>query len=257
MPLTSLGEGGLREGPLETTLHKQETKRTCSFQCVNIWGRGSSAREAVFKVGGERGGELEFLSSLGQPQGRAGVPFYLGPPGAPASTCSGAGGPQGRLGLGRSCSAPGPEVCAKLRQFLGRHLIAASNTTEAHLLPSESGLEGGSRAFHFFRLSRLSLGTPLPALTPWRRRRTFLRPVPVRLPGSSHPVGGRLSLPKESRWGIAARLRVPGVSGQYWCGRGRSGSISPPAVPAFAPCPIFQVSCLRVASGEAKPCPLL
>ena len=78
------------------------------------------------------------------------------------------------------------------------------------MLPSESGLEGGSRAFHFFlAFSRLSLGTPpppAPALTLWRRRRTFLWPVPAGAARVIPPGRGRLSLPKESRWGIAARL---------------------------------------------------
>lgn len=52
-------------------------------------------------------------------------------------------------------------------------------------------------------------------------------------------------MPKESRWGIAARPRVPGASGQYWCVSVRSGSISPPAIPGIRPCPLCRFPARR------------
>ncbi|XDA84509.1 hypothetical protein R6Z07F_014318 [Ovis aries] len=73
----------------------------------------------------------------------------------------------------------------------------------AHLAAAKTTRKGQNRGGKY----------PLPALTPWRRRRTFLRPVPAGAARVIPPGRGRLSLPKESRWGIAARLRVPGVSG--------------------------------------------
>lgn len=164
MPLTSLSEGGSSEKdswkPLCTN---KKQKGLGSFQCVNIWRGGISARrEAEFSKFKESRLERKISCSLWASLKEDGgaVP----PRGSPRALCQvpvlGATRPIGRLG--RRCSARGPEVCANLRQVA--ILIAASHTTEAHLLPSGRGKEGG-RAFRF--LSRLFPSLP-----------RFLPPVP-------------------------------------------------------------------------------
>lgn len=233
---------------METTLHKQETKKDLAASNVSIFGGGGAqpAGRQFSKL--EESGE-ESLSSCPlwaslKEGGGAVLPRAAWRP--LPSTCSGGGGggPTGQVGgLGRSCSAPGPEVCAKLRQFLGRHFNCGFQHDRGPLAALRVGVGGRKSRLPF--LSRLFPPLPrypLPALTPWRRRRTFLRPVPAGAARVIPPGRGRLSLPKESRWGIAARLRVPGVSGQYWCVSVRSGSISPPAVPGIRPLPDLQVS---------------
>ena len=210
-------------------------------------GWGSSARrEAEFSKFKESPLERKISCSLWASLREDGgaVP----PRGSPRALCQvpvlGVTRPTG--GLGRRCSARGPEVCANLRQFAGRHFNCGFPHHRGPLAALREGGGGGSRLPFLSRLFPSLPRYPPPTPThPWRPRRTSLRPVPSGAARVIPPGRGRLSLPKESRWGIAARPRVPGASGQYWCVSVRSGSISPPAIPGIRLCPLCRFPARR------------
>lgn len=190
MPLTSLSEGGSSEKdswkPLCTN---KKQKGLGSFQCVNIWRGGISARrEAEFSKFKESRLERKISCSLWASLKEDGgaVP----PRGSPRALCQvpvlGATRPIG--GLGRRCSARGPEVCANLRQFAGRHFNCGFPHHRGPLAALREGEGGGSRLSFSFSPFPVSpqVPTPRPPPPPWRPRRTSLRPAPSGCPG--HPT---------------------------------------------------------------------
>lgn len=193
MPLTSLSEGGSSEKdswkPLCTN---KKQKGLGSFQCVNIWRGGISARrEAEFSKFKESRLERKISCSLWASLKEDGgaVP----PRGSPRALCQvpvlGATRPTG--GLGRRCSARGPEVCANLRQFAGRHFNCGFPHHRGPLAALREGEGGGVAPFVFFlAFSRLSPGSYPPSPPLLGALGGLLSGLfPQGLPGSSHPVG--------------------------------------------------------------------
>lgn len=196
MPLTSLGEGGGSEKdswkPLCTNKKQKRTWQLPMCQYLGEGGAQPAGRQfsKLEESGEESWSSCPLWASLKE-GGGAVLPRAAWRP--LPSTCSGGGGggATGQVGgLGRSCSAPGPEVCAKLRQFLGRHFNCGFQHDRGPLAALRVGV-GGSRAFHFFlAFSRLSLGTHPPPSPLGVGGGLFSGLFPQGLPGSSHPVGG-------------------------------------------------------------------
>ena len=202
MPLTSLGEGGgSKKDSWKPLCTNKKQKKDLAASNVSIFGGGGSSarREAEFSKLEES--REESLSSCPlwaslKEGGGAVLPRAAWRP--LPSTCSGGrggGGATGQVGgLGRSCSAPGPEVCAKLRQFLGRHFNCGFQQDRGPLAALRVGVGGRESRLPF--LSRLF--PPLPRYPPPPPPPSpfgvggglFSGLFPQGLPGSSHPVGG-------------------------------------------------------------------
>lgn len=157
MPLTSRA-GGARGRTLGNPSAPTRNKKDLAASNVSIFGGCPAGREAEFSKFKEMGGERDFLFSgrLSRSVGCRSASWGTSRP--LPSVCS--GGDSAAWGLGRGGRAPGLEVCTKLRQLAGRHFNCASNTIEAHLLPSEAG---GSRLPF---LSRLCPPLPRPSPAP-------------------------------------------------------------------------------------------
>ena len=174
MPLTSLGEGGgSKKDSWKPLCTNKKQKKDLAASNVSIFGGGGSSarREAEFSKLEES--REESLSSCPlwaslKEGGGAVLPRAAWRP--LPSTCSGGrggGGATGQVGgLGRSCSAPGPEVCAKLRQFLGRHFNCGFQQDRGPLAALRVGVGGRESRLPF--LSRLF--PPLPRYPPPRPR---------------------------------------------------------------------------------------